>query len=180
MMSYNFLSPPEDREWLGKLHGAGLGIVPMKPLAGRFYEKTTRKPDALIRWLAADARVHTIPVGMYTVEQVEQNVGALHKPLSDEDRKDLKGLMAYNSLRFCRMCGACDGRCPYGLAVSDLVRVAMYAEGYRNPGLARTHLAAIPPSQRRISCQDCEQCSILCPNGVAIRDRILRAQELLA
>lgn len=180
MMTYNFLSPPADRGSLGKMHSAGLGIVPMKPLAGRFYEKTTQKPDALIRWLAADRRVHTIPVGMYTVEEMEQNVAALQKPLSDEDRKELKGLMAYSSPRFCRMCGSCDGRCQRGLAVSDLVRVAMYAEGYGNPGLARTHLAAIPPSQRRISCQDCQQCSVLCPNGVAIRDRIRRAQELLA
>jgi len=180
MMSYNFLSPPEDREWLAKLHAAGLGIVPMKPLAGRFYEKTADRPDALIRWLAADLGVHTIPVGMSTVGQVEQNVAALQQPLSDEDRKVLKRLTAYTSPRFCRMCGACDGRCPQGLAISDLVRVAMYAEGYRDLDVARDHFEAIPAAQRRISCQDCQACSVHCPNGVAIRDRIRRVQELLA
>lgn len=180
MLTYNFLSPLEDRERLGKLHAAGLGIVPMKPLAGRFYEKTTDKPDALIRWLAADSRVHSIPVGMTTVEQVEQNVMALQHPLSDEDRNVLKAQVAYTSPRFCRMCGACDGRCPQGLAISDLVRTAMYAEGYGDLHLARDHFAAIPAAQRRTSCQDCQACSVHCPNGVAIRDRIRRVQELLA
>jgi hypothetical protein len=180
MMTYNFTSPPDDTEKLAKLHAAGLGIVPMKPLAGRFYEKNAGKPDALLRWLAADPRVHSIPVAMAMVEHVEENAAALQRPLSDEDRAVLKAQLALVSPRFCRMCGYCDGRCPHGLAISDLVRVAMYAEGYLDQGLARAHLAAIPAAHRRYSCDTCESCSVLCPNGVAIRDRVGRARELLA
>ena len=63
-----------------------LGITPMKPLAGRFYKETSDDSGPLLRWLAADPRVHTIPVGMKTMAHVEQNVNALRTTLSDPDR----------------------------------------------------------------------------------------------
>jgi predicted aldo/keto reductase-like oxidoreductase len=180
MMGYNFASSPKIKESLAKLHAAGLGITPMKPLAGRFYKDATDSPAPLLRWLAADDRVHTIPVGMTTIEHVEQNAVALQQPISDKDRKALEGLLAHTSPRLCRLCGNCDGRCPRGLAVSDLVRTAMYAEGYGNLRMAQSHFAAIPASRRRVACADCPTCLVQCPNGVAVRDRILRAQALLS
>ncbi|HYG34955.1 MAG TPA: hypothetical protein VEC99_09235, partial [Clostridia bacterium] len=82
--------------------------------------------------------------------------------------------------RFCRMCGECRGTCPNGLAVSDLVRVAMYSEGYGNKELARHHFEAIPAAQRRSVCDLCSECSVHCRNGVAVRERILRAQQVVA
>ena len=179
MMTYNYTSSAEDQASLAKLNAAGLGIVPMKPLAGRFDEATSARPDACLRWLAAEPRVHSIPVAMQSVEQLDQNIAALQQPLSEEDRRRLTASLLHVSPRFCRMCGACDGACPNGLAVSDLVRVAMYLEGYRDPGLARLHLESIPAPHRRVSCDGCARCSVACPNGVAVRDRILKAQELV-
>jgi len=177
MLTFNYLSPPEHSKKLGELHNAGLGITPMKPLAGKFYETTTNKPDALLRWLTADNRIHTIPVIMETVEQVEQNVAAVKQSLSEKDRELLQAMVYYNSPRFCRMCGSCEGKCPKGLAVSDLIRTAMYAEGYRDLSLARSNFLSIPEKSRRISCHECERCSVLCPNGVAIQERICKIKE---
>jgi aryl-alcohol dehydrogenase-like predicted oxidoreductase len=62
MMTYNYLSPPDLKEKIDRLHHAGLGMTPMKPLAGKFYEKTAKNPDAMLRWLAADHRIHTSSV----------------------------------------------------------------------------------------------------------------------
>jgi predicted aldo/keto reductase-like oxidoreductase len=180
MLTYNYTASSDDQGRLAKLHHAGLGITPMKPLAGRFFKETSDDPAPLLRWLAADERVHTIPVGMKTIEQVEQNVAALRKPLSDEDRDVLTSQFAYTSPRFCRMCGVCDGRCPQTLAIRDLVRCAMYAEGYKDLRMARNHFTAIPVAKRRDVCKECRVCAITCPNGVAIRDRVQRAQELLS
>lgn len=178
MMTYNYTSSAEDQARLARLHAAGLGIVPMKPLAGRFDEATTGRPDACLRWLAADPRVHSIPVAMQSAEQLDQNIAALQQPLSEEDRRSLTASLPHVSPRFCRMCGACDGACARGLAVSDLVRVAMYLEGYQDLGLARLQLESIAAPRRRGSCHDCPHCSVVCPNGVAVRDRMLKAQEL--
>jgi uncharacterized protein len=144
MMTYNYLVPQSDSDLLNQFHQAGLGIMPMKPLAGKFLNGTTNKPDPLIRWLAADKRIHTIPVMMNSIEQLEQNAAALQRPFSEEDREILKNLYSYNSSRFCRMCGTCEGKCPNGLAVSDLVRSSMYKEGYRDEQLARFNISLIP------------------------------------
>ncbi|MCP4455039.1 MAG: hypothetical protein GY809_26560 [Planctomycetes bacterium] len=65
-----------------------------------------------------------------------------------------------------------------GLAIRDLVRSAMYAEGYGDLAMARSQFAAIPAEQRRIACHTCHQCTVHCPNGVAIRDRMQTASEL--
>lgn len=179
MLTYNYTCSADDQMRLAELHGAGLGVVPMKPLAGRFDEPNAGRPDACLRWLAADQRVHSIPVAMQSVEQLDENIAALQQPLSEEDSRRLTASLSHVSPRFCRMCGACDVACPHGLAVSDLVRVAMYLEGYRDPGLARLQLESIPIPRRNVACDGCRQCSVACPNGVAVRDRIMKAQELL-
>jgi MinD superfamily P-loop ATPase len=116
---------------------------------------------------------------MRTTGQVDQNISALQTPFSDEDRRILTAGFPRVSPRFCRMCGACDGACPHGLAVSDLVRVAMYSEGYGDAGLARSQLESIPEIRRRASCHRCGRCTVVCANGVAIRERVMKAQEIL-
>lgn len=179
MMAYNYLSPPEHSDILEKFHAAGLGITPMKPLAGKFYEKTTRKPDALLRWLAQDDRIHTIPVIMTKPDQVDQNAAAIKQKLSEEDRIKLKSMYSYNSRRFCRMCGACDGKCPEGLSVSDLIRTAMYIESYKDINLAKSNLLLIREKNRQIACNNCENCDIICPNGVTIKERISTVKKWL-
>ena len=179
MMTYNYLSSTDDSKKIDKLHTADLGIIPMKPLAGKFYEKTAKKPDALLRWLAADERIHTFPVIMNTIDQVEQNVAAVKQSFSEEDRGLLQTMVSYNSQRFCRMCGTCEGKCPEGLAISDLIRTVMYIEGYRDINLARSNFLLIPENRRQISCIKCDHCSVICPNGVDIRRRISRIREWL-
>lgn len=179
MMTYNYLSPAEHSEILEKFYAAGLGITPMKPLAGKFYEKTTSKPDALLRWLVEDNRIHSIPVIMTKPDQVDQNVAAVKQKLSKDDRNNLQSMYSYNSQRFCRMCGACDGKCPVGLSVSDLVRTAMYIESYRDINLAKSNLSLIHEKNRQIACNNCENCAVICPNGVAIKERISSVKEWL-
>ncbi len=179
MMAYNYLSPQKHSEILNMFHDAELGITPMKPLAGKFYEATGQKPDALLRWLAADERIHTIPVIMTTTEQVEGNTAAIKFSLSEADRQKLQALYPFNSPRFCRMCGACDGKCPKGLAISDLVRTAMYVDGYKDIYLARSNFLLIPEKNRRIYCDQCEHCTVVCPNDIAIQERICSVRRWL-
>lgn len=78
------------------------------------------------------------------------------------------------------MCGACNDHCTQGLAVSELVRAAMYAEGYGEMSVARSHFNAIAAPQRHMSCRDCAYCTVACPNGVVFQDRIVRAIDLLS
>ena len=117
---------------------------------------------------------------MNSIEQLEQNATALQRPFSEEDQKILKNLYAYNSSRFSRMCRTCEGKCPNGLAVSDLVRSSMYKEGYQDEQLARFNISLIPEKNRQISCDHCDQCVINCPNGVAIQKQIGNIKKWLS
>jgi predicted aldo/keto reductase-like oxidoreductase len=78
------------------------------------------------------------------------------------------------------MCGACEGRCPKGLPVSDILRYLSYADGYGEFALARESFLELPEPLRAIRCRDCAACAIECPNGVQVAARLARAQETLA
>ena len=55
-----------------------------------------------------------------------------------------------------------------------------YAEGYGQFAMARERFLELPDTVRSIRCDDCASCSVACPNGVRVRERVSRAQEILA
>ena len=81
---------------------------------------------------------------------------------------------------YCRMCGACEGVCSKGLPVADLIRYVSYADGYGEFAMAREQFLEMPDHLRAVRCGDCEGCTIQCPNGVRVSERVGRAQELFA
>jgi predicted aldo/keto reductase-like oxidoreductase len=112
---------------------------------------------------------------MTDMDQLEDNLRALTADFTDNDRKLLAAYTDSVSPVLCRMCGACDGRCPKGAPVSDVVRYVMYAEGYGQFEMGRSrfqsHVGKLP-------CGSCEDCAVRCPNGVRIRERMERAAAL--
>jgi len=176
MMTYNFLSPPEDVRNVERLRAAGVGIVPMKTMGGAFQMTGAETPAAVARWIVADPRLHCAPVAVDTVAQLEGNVAALSRTFDDSDRHLLSAQRTVASARFCRMCGSCRDACPRGVPVCDLVRCAMYAEGYRDVSRARAELAMLHDP----GCGDCAHCVVRCPNGVAVPERVNRARALVA
>jgi predicted aldo/keto reductase-like oxidoreductase len=182
MIQYNGASPADVQEQIARLHAAGLGITPMKSASGAFDRELIGSKAILasVRWVAADKRISCVPLRMESLDELEQDVQAISLPFSDEDRKVLGQVRASVSSRLCRMCGGCDGKCARGLAVSDLVRCAMYLEGYRDPALAREQFQGIPAPVRDPRCEGCRQCTIECPNGVLVPQRVRLAQAALA
>jgi hypothetical protein len=176
MMTYNFLSPPEDVQQIDRLRAAGIGIVPMKTMGGGFRLEGTGAPAALARWIVADPRLHCAPVAVDTLAQLQQNIGALTRKFDDSDRELLRAQRMVASASFCRMCGACRGACPRGVPASDLVRCAMYAEGYHDVSRARAEIAMLQDP----GCGDCAACVVKCPHGVAVPQRVKRARMLVA
>jgi uncharacterized protein len=64
--------------------------------------------------------------------------------------------------------------------VPDMLRFLTYSEGYGQFAMARERYLELPASVRAVKCGDCTECSVDCPNGVKVRDRIMRAQEIFA
>jgi len=178
---------------------AGLGIVVMKVLAGgvarvqrgdRLYganpQALSRRlgqegvPVAAIKWALRNESVDTAIVCMTSHDQFEENVRAMAEPYTDKDERLLTAQLAEIGPKYCRMCGACGSVCSKGVPVPDVLRFLTYAEGYGQFALARERFLELPRAVREIRCSDCVSCSVRCAYQVSVRDRLIRAQEVLA
>jgi predicted aldo/keto reductase-like oxidoreductase len=199
LAAYNFTMKPEVTEAIRKARKAGLGIIAMKVMAGGISRIQTMAPrfegspealvrtlqqegamHAALRWALKNESVDTSAVLMGDFEQVEENVKAVARPYSGADEKLLGARVAEIGAGYCRMCGACGGVCEKGVPVADTLRFLTYAESYGDFPLARSSFLALPEKARRIRCRDCVECTVRCANGVRVRARLERAQEMLA
>ena len=178
---------------------AGLGIVAMKTMAGgtsrvqrgdRLYGANPQAlvkrlsqpgvPVAAIKWALKNDSVDTAIVCMTSHDQFDENVRAMAEAYTEKDEQLLSSQLAYISPKYCRMCGSCGGSCEKGVPVPDMLRFLTYAEGYGEFALARERFLELPENLRKIRCSDCAACSLKCAHGIAVRDRLIRAQEMLA
>jgi hypothetical protein len=78
------------------------------------------------------------------------------------------------------MCGQCDGACAKGLPVADILRCLTYADGYGQFSLGRERFLELPAEVAQVRCDSCSTCTVDCPHGVRVSERLARAQELFA
>jgi hypothetical protein len=178
---------------------AGLGIVAMKVMAGgvgrvqrgdRLYGANpqalsrrlgqTGVPVAAIKWALKNESVDTAIVCMTNHEELDENLRAMTEPYTEKDEDLLTARLASIGPSYCRMCGSCGGVCEKGVPVPDVLRFLTYAEGYGQFALARERFLEMPQPAREVRCRDCTSCSFRCAHGVAVRDRLTYAQEVLA
>ena len=178
---------------------AGLGIVAMKVMAGgvnrvirgdRLYganpqelSKRLSQPGvavAALKWALKSESVDTAIVCMTDHDQLDENLQAMAGPYSEKDENLLTNQLASIGPNYCRMCGSCGGVCDKGAPVPDVLRFLTYAEGYGQFALARERFLEMPRRAREARCSDCTSCSFRCAYGVAVRDHLTHAQEVLA
>jgi len=199
LASYNFTMKPEVGEAIQSARRAGMGVVAMKVLAGGFSRiqrgdrlygvnpgsltETLKQPGAMsaaIKWVLNNRSVDTAIVCMTDFDQLDENRRAMSEPFTTRDEKLLAAQLAFIRPLYCRMCGICGGVCDKGVPVADILRMLSYAEGYGQFAMARGRFLELPDQARRARCRDCRTCSVDCPNGVEVRSRLIRAQDLFA
>jgi hypothetical protein len=190
-MTYNFTMDQAMEDAVAQAQQAGLGVVAMKVMAGGFRRV---KPDdplapklkregamlAALKWVLKDAHVHTTIPSMTDAEQLEENLKAMTEPYSHKEEMLLARQLEDIAPLYCRMCGECDGRCARGLPVANMLRYLTYADGYGQFALGREHFRLLPAGAASVRCRDCPVCTVACPHGVRVRQRLSRAQELFA
>jgi predicted aldo/keto reductase-like oxidoreductase len=199
LTTYNFSMKAEVTSAIEAARRAGMGIVAMKALAGGFsrIKRGDRlygvQPDALtstfqqegaflaaIKWVLKNRSVDTAIVCMTDFDQLDENLRALSEHYGPKDEKLLAAQLAWIRPLYCRSCGVCAGACPKGAPVPEELRILSYAEGYGEFALARERFLELSEAQRNVRCGDCAECSVRCANGVRVRERLMRAQELFA
>jgi len=185
--SYNFTMAPEWQGATESLHKAGVGLVAMKVMAGGTRGRNPRpqmqRPNAMaaaLKWVLKNPAIATTVPSMTDTEQLDQNFQVMSQSFSEADQQILTARLEEIRPVYCRMCGQCDGKCPQGLPVADVLRYLMYAEGYGQFPLGREHFLALPAGLTQVRCNQCSACPIRCPNGVRVTERLIRAQELFA
>jgi predicted aldo/keto reductase-like oxidoreductase len=191
LAGYNFTLAPDVTKAVNQAAEAGLGVVAMKTMAGGFrkirpgsklYDQLKKEGTlvAALKWVLKNQNVHTTVPSITDMDQLDENMRAMTVPLSPDEEKLLAEQLDYIRPLYCRMCGRCNGVCPQGLPVADLLRFLSYAEGYGQYRLGRESFLELPAELRAVRCADCATCAVHCPNGVRVAERLIRAQELFA
>jgi predicted aldo/keto reductase-like oxidoreductase len=194
LSAYNFTMEPAVTSVIEEAAKAGKGIVAMKIMAGGTGTGRGRggaNPNAaklkapgamaaVLRWVTHNSNVHTTVPSMTDMDQLDENIKAGVQAFSSADAKLLAGYRELIRPVYCNMCGQCDGMCPKGLPVQDVLRFATYAEGYGQFALGRERFQELAAEHTALRCGDCPTCPVKCPHGVMVAERLIRAQELFA
>ena len=173
-----------------RLREAGIGVIAMKVAVGltglnlkSFDNPPAAKGEGVlagIKWVLANPGVGTTVPHMKTIEELEMNFRAMSEPYTPKDEKMLYVMNEMIRPDYCRMCYECKDKCPKGMPVTDVLRFLAYHDFAGNFHQAAMKFRELPQEVREIRCAECSSCSIQCPNGVHVQDRLARAQELLA
>jgi uncharacterized protein len=170
-----------------KLHDAGIGVVAMKVIvavAGFIPPKELRLkgngPLAAVKWALLNPAISTTVPYAKNTDELEMNFRAMTEPYTLEDEHLLYVRNEQIRPLYCRMCYECKGVCPKGVPVTDELRCLAYNDFSGDLHQARVNFRRLPQDQRSVQCSDCTSCTIRCPNGVEVRNRLIRAQEVLA
>ncbi|MDA1000924.1 MAG: aldo/keto reductase [bacterium] len=160
-----------------KAKSKGIGIIAMKVLYGgrlndmRPYEKGgATYAQAAFRWVLSNPDVDSLIISMTSRSLISEYVGASGwRSAAREDFRLLKTYAKINGASFCRQaCDACEGACPKGVSIPDVLRTRMYARGYGDMRLARSEYAMLGAGAE--ACLTCESlaCAGACPFGLKI------------
>ena len=173
-----------------RLREAGIGVIAMKvvvAVTGLNLKDFSGKPRlsgegplAGIKWVLTNPGIGTTVPHMETIAELEMNFRAMSEPYTAADEQLLYTLNEQIRPDYCRMCYECEGKWPKGLPVADMLRFLAYHDFCGNYHQAAMSFRGLAKEVRDVHCKDCSECSIRCPNGVHVQDRLIRAQELLA
>ena len=189
LVTYNFTMGDRNDPLLQSLHDSGTGVVAMKVMGGgrgpealAIRERLVAAGDMLsaLKWSLRRPFVHSAIPSTTDMAQLDENLRAMVEPWTKEDERKLAVRLERIRPDYCSMCGRCEGACPKGLPVADVLRYLTYAEGYGQFGLGREHFLSLPKAQRDVRCSDCASCAVRCPEGVEVARRVARAQALFA
>jgi predicted aldo/keto reductase-like oxidoreductase len=155
----------------------GVGVVVMKTLMGarlndmRPYERDGATfAQAAFRWVLSNRDVGGLIVSMTSRESIDEYLGASgSRSVAAEDLPLLERYARVNGSSYCKhACDACEGACPAGVAIADVMRTRMYAVDYGDLRMARDEYAMIAHNAEACLSCSAKPCAGACPHGLKI------------
>ena len=168
---------PELPRALDKAKEKDVGVIAMKTLMGarlndmRPYEQGGYTfAQAAFRWVLSSPRVDALLISMNSAESIDEYVAASGDPEVRGEGLQLLDRYAYlQHARYCRHgCNVCEGACPEGVAIAEVLRTRMYDVDYGDPALAVEDYAKLGAGAS--ACLTCahQACLAACPYGIPI------------
>jgi predicted aldo/keto reductase-like oxidoreductase len=158
---------------------AGIGIVAMKTMAGAFFDKDRKEPincRAALKWVLQDENITTAIPGITSFDHLTENLGvAADLTLTDKEKSELRLGQIQGGL-YCNGCSRCVGTCERSLPIPEMMRAYMYAYGYGSARMAKELVARAGINAS--PCVGCHTCTVSCPKGFAVRERIADVARL--
>ena len=133
--------------------------------------------QANLKWsLSKD--ISTVITGMHTFSTMKEDLGAAGKGTSLRDRDVLDRYATAVTHDYCRMCDRCLP-CPEGVAISTVLRYAMYHKHYAQPDQATGMYGELGPQERASACTGCGKCEERCSFGLPVVAKLREAEQLM-
>jgi predicted aldo/keto reductase-like oxidoreductase len=166
----------------------GVGVVAMKTLMGarlndmRPFEKGGATfAQAAFRWVLSNADVDGLIISMTSTDRINEYLGASGwRSAAHGDLPLLQQYARMHGTSYCRHgCSDCEGACPYGVPIADVLRTRMYAQDYGDMQLARSEYAQLGAGAA--ACLTCAQhpCARACPHGLPIDTLLAPMHQML-
>ncbi|MEM7078278.1 MAG: aldo/keto reductase [Pseudomonadota bacterium] len=173
---------------IDKARAKDIGFVAMKTLMGarlndmRPYEQGGHTfAQAAFKWVLSNPGVDALIITMKSTADIDEYLGASGATaVSSDDRRLLDRYATLNGANYCKhACNLCEGSCPYGVPISDVLRTRMYATDYQDVAFAQDEYALL--TTNAAACLSCsgEPCQDACPNGLAIDELCAPTHRML-
>ncbi len=163
MFPYNIVES-QGEQLMEKCREKNIGFIDMKPLAGGAIEDAT----LAIRYICANPNVTVVIPGMYSLEEMEQNLASVedNSPISEEEKAKFEEVRKQLGTNFCRRCNYCQP-CAAGINISGVFLFAGYLQRYglEDWAYSRYQTVKVKPE----ACLDCGACEKRCPYELPIR-----------
>ena len=166
MFPYNIVES-QGEELMKRCSKANVAFIDMKPLAGGAIEDAT----LALRYICANPDVTIVIPGMYSIDEVEQNLAAVEdvSPFTPEEHAKTEQIREELGTNFCRRCNYCQP-CTAGINISGVFLFAGYLQRYDLGNWGYDRYQSLPV--KADACIECGVCESRCPYHLPIRDML--------
>lgn len=187
-IKYDFVSYPDLDRIVRRAAERGIGTVAFKTNAGNRQREIKDLeagglsfPQAAVKWALSNPDIASVCVSISNFDQIRTFTGAVGKKLAAAEAEMLRRYAGEMHDKYCRFCRTCEGHCPYGVGVADVMRYAMYFKYYGREKEAMRLYAALPAGRGAGACGGCHgACEGACPFGRRMREELIEAHAALS